>query len=290
MVEINGKTELYGLIGSPVEHSLSPFIHNFFAKHTGKNIAYTAFSVEQNDLKYAIKGAYCLGIKGLNITMPYKQDIIPLLNETDEAAKRLSSVNTIKYVNNGYMGYNTDIYGFAKTLEKHGIDIYGERVVILGAGGSAASAAFASAELGASEIIIINKTSVNANKLAVRIKKHYNISVRCENFEEFFKIMHNKEALILVQTTPVGFSELKEKSPVMDMRIFEYVKYAIDFIYSPYETVFLKMAKNAGCVSINGIDILIFQAAAAYEIWTGEKISCKCTEYLSMKIKTCIQN
>ena len=283
-MKTNGKTELYGLIGNPAEHSLSPFIHSYFAEYTGQNTAYAAFSVSESGLTDAIKGVHALGIKGLNITMPYKQAIIPLLYEVDELAKRINSVNTIKHTKNGYVGYNTDILGFAMTLEKHGIVIKGKHMIILGAGGSAASAAFAAANLGISEIIIINRTAPNANKLAEQIKKYYNVSVVCDNFENFSKTMQymkDKENFFLVQTTAVGFSELEERSPVTDMQIFRRAEYAIDFIYSPYETAFLKMAKNQGCKAINGIDILIFQASAAYEIWTGAKIPSECTDYLS---------
>ena len=319
----NKKTELHGLIGSPVEHSLSPFIHSYFAEYTGNSTAYAAFSVGESNLSDAVKGAYALGIKGLNITMPYKQAVIPLLYELDESAKRINAVNTIKHTKNGYVGYNTDISGFVMTLEKHGAHIKDRSVVIFGAGGSAASAAFAAASLGAAEIIIVNRTISNANKLAERIKKYYNIPVVCDIFENLPKVTQyapgrsvsyknpscsymtparpcipGKKSFILVQATAVGlsapnercpalhpeFSEFQEKYPVTDMRVFEGAEYAIDFIYSPYETAFLKMAKDAGCKAVNGIDILIFQAAAAYEIWTGTKIPSECTDYLSREL------
>jgi len=281
MNEINGKTDIYALIGNPIGHSLSPFIHNYFAKHTKNNTAYVAFNVENDNLKDAIKGAQSLGIKGLNVTMPYKQDIMPLLYEIDESAVRINAVNTLKYTPNGYIGYNTDLFGFSKALEKHKADVSGKRVILLGAGGAAASAAFVMAEKKASEIIIVNKTLSNANKLANLLKKYYNISIRCQTYEDFKK----EEAFMIVQTTSVGFSSLKEISPVSDICLFENIKFAFDLIYAPLETVFLKMAKSSGCKPINGIDTLIYQAAKAYEIWTDCKIDSECINYLSKTIK-----
>ena len=137
MKDIGGTTKLCGLIGNPVGHTKSPAIHNLLAERTGFDLAYGAFPVPEGSLESAVKGAFALGIFGMNVTVPYKQEVIPFLCDIDPLAKKIGSVNTLVRCENGYKGYNTDMPGLMRAFESDGVDIKGEDIVVLGAGGVA---------------------------------------------------------------------------------------------------------------------------------------------------------
>ena len=257
--KFNGKTAVYGVVGDPVAHSLSPQIHGYFAELCEVNMAYVPFHVKNSDIPAAISGAYALGIKGLNVTVPHKKAVMTYLAKIDTMAQKVSAVNTLLWSEEGYIGFNTDYIGIQKTVEVLGMSFTSRNVAVIGAGGSAYAAAIAAADGGAEHISIINRTRENAVVLASHINTHYNISVG---------ISASVKTDIVIQTTTVGFGGLEGQSPVSGPGFFEGVQLAFDIIYTPWETAFLRQAKEAGVKSIvNGFPMLVYQAAAAFGLW-----------------------
>ena len=163
---MDGKTRVCGLIANPVEHSMSPMMHNFFAQRTGVNLAYVPFKVEEDQVGDAVKGAYALNILGMNVTVPHKQRVMNFLSELDEDARAIGAVNTLVRTDEGYKGYNTDGAGFSRALAKAGIRIEGEHCLLMGAGGAAKAAAYVLAKGGAAKIHILNRNEARARELA----------------------------------------------------------------------------------------------------------------------------
>ena len=157
-MEINGYTRLCGLIGNPVEHTLSPVIHNTVAEEMHDNLVYVPFHVEQGNLQKAIAGAYSLNVLGLNVTVPYKQAVIPYLDCVEGLAEKIGAVNTLVRTENGFRGYNTDMMGLYRAMEEEGIAFEAEDMILLGAGGAARAAAFLCAEKGAKRVYLLNRS------------------------------------------------------------------------------------------------------------------------------------
>lgn len=266
---INGRTSVYGVIGYPVSHSFSPVIHNTLAQLLGHNIVYVPFEVKPEEIKQAILGAYHLGIKGINITVPHKQRVIDCLSSIDSFAEQIGAVNTLKYENNGYKGYNTDLYGLKTCLEEKGIELKDKNVVLLGAGGAAKSAAIMVASENAKSLCIVNRTVNNSYSLAQNVKKYYNVHIDTLSYNEINKI---DTIDLCIQTTPVGMSPNIKDTPINDKNFYKKVHVALDIIFNPWQTRFLSEAEEAGCQTINGFDMLYFQAVRAYEIWWDIKI------------------
>ena len=262
-MSISGNTIIYGVIGDPVSHSLSPQIHKYFADLTNINMAYVPFHVKNEDIPDALKGAHALGIKGINITVPHKQAVMPFLAGIDPMAKRIGAVNTLIWAEDGYIGYNTDYIGIQKVVSAAGLSFKGCNVTILGAGGSAYAACVAAADQNASSITIINRSQDNAQLLASQLKSHYNIPV---NFSGEF-------GEIVIQTTTVGFNQLADKSPVADVSLFKNVQLAFDIIYTPPITVFMRQATDFGVPKVvGGFHMLVYQAAAAFDLWHDKAV------------------
>jgi len=260
------RTDVYGVIGHPVEHSLSPQIHAYFARGTGQDVCYAAFHVAPEHLGAAVAGAHSLGIKGLNVTIPHKQACLPFLSRADETARRIGAVNTLVYEENGYAGYNTDYFGMYRTLVSRGIEIKGKSAVIFGAGGTARTACLMAAEKGASEITIANRTLENAEFLAGHIRRLCGVRVNAAPLSGLSEIKHKD---IVIQTSSAGFKDQADICPVESGCFFKGVIAALELIYVPWETKFLQMAKAEGSLAINGFLPLIYQAAASFEIWRG---------------------
>lgn len=267
--QIVGETKVLGVIGDPIARSFSPVIHNTVAKRYGHNVVYVPFHVKASRLREAVAGAYALNIKGLNVTMPHKQEIIPLLAGLDETARQADSVNTLQYTENGYIGHNTDYVGLIKCLQMHNVQLKGKNAVVIGAGGGAYAAVMMAAAEGAKHIYVLNRTTQRANKMVSHFKKYFSTLMTVHTFDELSLI---EAPDVVIQTTSIGFGQLKDLSPVQDASFFKKVEVALDIIYSPWETKFLQDAKVQGCMAINGLAMLVFQALAAYEIWNGLEI------------------
>lgn len=272
MREINGKTRTCGLIGNPVEHTMSPLIHNFLAQEMGIDMAYVPFHVEKGLLDSAVRGAFGLNILGCNVTVPYKSDVIESLVAMDGLAEKIGSVNTLVRVENGYKGYNTDISGLLRALNSEGITLEKEEVVILGAGGVGRTVAFMCAANGASKVYLLNRTLEKASSIAEEVNKKVGTQcVEAWHMEDHAKLPDKK--YLVLQATSVGLYPNDNEAILEDMEFYKKVKVGYDLIYTPWETKFMKLVKAQGGQAYNGLKMLLFQAIDAFELWNGCKVS-----------------
>ena len=272
MREIHGKTRTSGLIGNPVEHTMSPLIHNFLAEEMGIDMAYVPFHVEKGQLDAAVKGAYGLNILGCNVTVPYKNDVIESLVELDDLAEKTGSVNTLVRVEGGYKGYNTDITGLLRALKSEGIKLEGEEVIILGAGGVGRAVAFMCAVNGASKVYLLNRTVEKAQSIADEVNKK--VGTQCVEawcMEDYAKLPDKK--YLVLQATSVGLYPNVDDVVLEDEAFYKKVKAGYDLIYNPWETKFMKLVKAQGGQAYNGLKMLLFQAVDAFELWNNCKVS-----------------
>ncbi len=272
MKDISGTTLICGLIGNPVGHTKSPAMHNMLAEKTGFDLAYGAFPVADGDLEKAIKGAHALGIFGLNVTVPYKQDVIPFLCDIDPLAKKIGSVNTLVRCENGYKGYNTDMPGLMRAFEKDGVDIKGEDIVVLGAGGVARAVVMLLEDRGASSVTIINRNGDRAEELAGSVN-----AICDRNFARPLSIgdygrLPGDRKYIVIQATSVGMYPDVEKAVIEDPAFYERVKVGYDLIFNPKTTRFMQLCAASGARAYNGSKMLLYQGVIAYEYWTGISI------------------
>lgn len=264
-MKINANTKLYGLIGHPVEHSLSPLIHNYAFNSLNLNCVYTVFDVLPEKLEEAVKGVKALGIRGVNVTVPHKEKIIEYLDVVSEEALKIGAVNTV--VNEGGIlkGYNTDVYGFIDSLIEAGEKIERRKAVVLGAGGASKAVCVALALDGIDSIIVANRSVERAKDLSEYIKKEFKIPCDYCSINEVEEI---PEIDMLVNTTSVGMYPKVEDSPVSE-KVVSKAKFVYDVIYNPLETVFLKYAKKNGIKYSNGLSMLVNQANYSFKLWTG---------------------
>lgn len=264
-MEINGKTKLMGLIGNPVEHTLSPAIHNTIAECMNENMVYVPFPVKE-DIEAALKGAYALGIQGMNITVPYKSDALPYLADIDKEAESIGAVNTLVRMEGGYKGYNTDLPGLYRAILSEGIEVKGSKVIIVGAGGAARAAAFMCAFNGAQSVVILNRTVEKAVRIAQEVKVKTELSdIAAMSISDYGKIEGG--GYLILQATKVGLYPNVEETPVSDPDFFKKASVVYDLIYTPQETRFMRLAKEQGIAAYNGLKMLLYQGVAAYEMW-----------------------
>lgn len=266
---ITGKTKLLGVIGNPVEHSLSPVMHNAAIAFLGLNYVYLPFPVKSADLPTAIAGLTAIDLVGFNITIPHKQGIIPLLAAVSPEAAMVGAVNTAWRTPEGWQGTNTDVDGFIAPLQTMSRDWSRVLPVVLGNGGAARAVIVGLAQLGCREIHVVGR---NPDKLAQFYQSWQNI----DQINSLLKI-HNWDGLksllpvaeLLVNTTPVGMSPSQDRSPVNEslMQKLQPGAIAYDLIYTPNPTRFLKLAQKQGAVAIDGLEMLVQQGAKALEIW-----------------------
>lgn len=271
MREINGKTRTSGLIGNPVEHTMSPMIHNFLAEEMGIDMAYVPFHVEKGQLDAAVKGAYGLNILGCNVTVPYKSDVIESLVAMDDIAQKIGAVNTLVRVEGGYKGYNTDMTGLLRALKSEGISLQNEEVIILGAGGVGRAVAFMCAVNGASKVYLLNRTIEKAKDVAEEVNKKVGTQcVEAWRMDDYTKLPDQK--YLVMQATSVGLFPNVDDVVLADEEFYKKVKVGYDLIYTPWETKFMKLVKAQGGQAYNGLKMLLFQAVDAFELWNECKV------------------
>lgn len=262
---INSETKLLGLIGHPVEHSLSPIMHNEALRDKNLNYVYLAFDVPSpENLKHVVNGAKSLGMGGFNITIPYKLDIIKYLDRIDNESELIGAVNTVKIENNTATGYNTDGLGARMSLEEELGKVENKNILIIGAGGASRAVAFELAKN--NDITIINRTVEKARILSEEISKKLNKLINYGNLN-----IDIKEFDIIIHTTPIGMYPNVDVQPIINTDDINESMVVMDLIYNPEETVLLKEAKKQGAKTINGLGMLVYQGAIAFEIWTGVK-------------------
>jgi shikimate dehydrogenase len=251
---VDQHTGLYGVIGNPIGHSLSPIMHNAAFSQKGINAVFIAF--ETRDLDASIKGMKGLGIKGIGVTIPYKADVIPLLDELDDLAGRIRAANTIINRGGRLVGYNTDGIGALKALEER-TELSGKRCIIVGAGGAARAIAYVLREKGI-ELTVANR-SVERGRSLCRA-----LGCRFINLEE----LSREKADILINTTPVGM-EPGYGSCLVPERALRDDMVVMDIVYNPLETRLLTMARSRGCIIIDGLAMFVYQGAEQFRVWTG---------------------
>jgi len=264
-VNITSETKIYGLIGYPIKHSVSPQIHNAAFKTIGINAVYLTFEVKKEFLKKALDGVKALGIKGLNVTIPHKVNVIKYLNKLTYEANLIGAVNTILNEDGKLIGFNTDYTGVLKTFETYKIDLTNKKIVLLGAGGAAKAIAFAIAEK-ASSLIILNRTKRKAVNLVKELNKKLKVNALGNSLT--FKALKNslKDADILINATSVGM-EPNVNQTLVAKELLQKDMVVFDIIYNPLETKLLKEAREIGAKCINGVEMLVQQAAEAFKIW-----------------------
>ena len=271
--ETNGLTEVCALIGHPVEHTMSPLLHNTLAEHTGVNMVYTAFDVGEKKLKNAISGAAALGVKGINVTVPHKNAIIPHLKSVDEEAKLIGAVNTLTFDKEKgiYHGTNTDYSGFKRLLEDEGITVNGVKAIVLGAGGVARAVCALFAKEGAKEVIIANRTIERATSLAKEMNRiaasgDVFTSTTIEALSAPEALPHG-EKYLCVQCTSVGMFPNINEAPIEEPTFYEHIETGIDLIYRPRETRFLHLVTMAKGRAVGGLKMLLYQGIESFEQW-----------------------
>ena len=252
---INGATELYGIMGNPVCHSLSPAMHNAAFQHLGLNKVYVPLPTL--DAGAAIKGLKALGVKGVSVTIPHKQAVLEFLDRIDPVAAKIGAVNTLVVEDgNTIFGMNTDWLG-ANAALKELTELAGRRVLLLGAGGSARAIGFGLLEEGA-ELILASRTPSKGQVLAEALGCPWLPLEDCINLK----------AEILINATSVGMGQQREQSPLPSGALVNF-DLVMDIVYAPLETRLLREAKAAGCRTINGLAMLLYQGVAQFELWTG---------------------
>ncbi|MFH2122877.1 MAG: shikimate dehydrogenase [Pseudomonadota bacterium] len=258
-ISINGQTTLYGIIGNPVSHSLSPSMHNAAFAEMGENSVYLPFPLQ--DLEVGIQGLKALGIKGVSVTIPYKEAIIPLLDEIEDVARKIGAVNTlvIRDVDGKkrLYGSNTDWLGANRALSEK-ISLRGAQVVLLGAGGSARAIGFGVQQQGA-KLVLCSRTESRGRALA------RDLGCPWHSLDDAGSLHGD----ILVNATSVGMQPEHKVSPVAST-ILSRFQVVMDIVYAPLSTRLLRESKAAGCQVINGLEMLLYQGVAQFELWTGK--------------------
>ena len=264
---ISGKTRVCGVIGDPIEHTLSPIMHNAAFKALKLDFAFLAFKVKVADVEKAVSGMRTLGIHGLNVTMPHKSAVINYLDEVDQAAKAIGSVNTILNKDGRLFGFNTDGVGALQALRENGVEPRGKKVLLLGAGGAARAIAYTLARE-ADELVILNRTAKQAAELANLLKQTFDRKVVADTLSPNTIKDTLQDSDVLINATSVGMKPNANQTPVA----FEWLRpdlAVMDIVYNPVETKLAKDAKAAGAKVVSGFEMLIYQGAASFEIWTG---------------------
>lgn len=270
MLAINTRTQLCGLLGNPVEHSLSPAIHNAAFQKLGLNFVYLAFRVE--DLDGAMRGIRALGnVRGFSVTIPHKVAVIPHLDEVETTARHIGSVNTIVVENGQLKGYNTDASGALEALRQEGIALSGQQVVLLGSGGAARAIAFGLATVpDLAGLTILSIDEAERRNLVKDLKKKTSLPVQDGPLQEDPLRRALADGGLLLHCTPVGMHPKVDESCVPTRCLTPHLT-VMDIVYNPQETRLIREAKAAGCRTISGVEMFLAQAEAQFELWTNRK-------------------
>ena len=265
---ITGKTKILGVIGAPIAHSLSPIIQNAALHEAGLDYVYTAFPVHRVALASAVCGLRDAGVVGFNVTIPFKTEIMPLLDALSEDAQRIRAVNTVVIASDGTMtGHNTDVTGFMAGFAARGIGLAGKRTVLIGAGGAARAALWGLLRSGVSSVCIGVRNLAKGKALCTDFAADGTLAVYCFDDPHFRDVLCTAD--IVVQTTPIGMSPQTDAMPPVDPAAISPSAAVYDLIYTPAETAFLRAAAAHGCTTINGETMLVMQGAEAFYLWTG---------------------
>ncbi len=251
--------EAFGIFGEKLGHSMSPAIYNILFKQYGVEATYSLFEIKKENFVNSIASCKTLNIKGVNVTIPYKHDVIGQLDELDDSVKKIGACNCVKFTDGKTKGYNTDYYGVLRSLNFFEVDVKGKDCVILGSGGASKSVITLFKDLGARTIRVVQRVKT--------IEDYDNIS-----FIEYSDLEEIESAYMLVNTTPVGMYPNSDSSPI-GSEIVSKFEVCFDAVYNPLETKLLEIAKENGLIVINGLYMLVGQALDSFTIYTGIEVT-----------------
>ena len=292
-MEINGKTKVYGIIGNPIEHTLSPLMHGMFADALGLDMVYVPFHVAEGQIETALRGAYGLNICGMNVTVPYKNAVLSYLTEVEQRAAAAGAVNTLvrdaREDKEGFIGYNTDMGGLWRAMHEEGISLKGEEVIILGAGGAGRAAAFECASSDAKKVYLLNRDAAKAEEVAAKVNealsRYGKNCVSAMALSEYPKLLTGAEhRYIVIQCTSVGLAPGVDDVVIEDSDFYRRVKYGYDLIYTPWETRFMRLVKENGGMAYNGLKMLLYQGVEAFELWNGCQVTKKIEDQIYRRL------
>lgn len=288
---IDGYTRVCGVIGNPVEHTMSPTIHNTLAEKLSHNLVYVPFRVEKGEAVTAVKGAYALNMLGINVTVPFKSDVIPALSEIDELAEKIGAVNTLVRVKSGFKGYNTDMPGLYRAMCSEGVMLEGEKVVLLGAGGVARAVAFLCASKNVSKVYMLNRSPERAIALArevnVKVGREFVSPMALSDYEKL-----PDEKFLAIQATSEGMYPNVGRAVIEDDAFYQKIHTGYELIFNPTNTRFMQLVRAQGGRAFHGLKMLLYQGIIAYELWNQVSVSEKLAKevYEAMKEKMGIKD
>ena len=270
-MKLDGYTRLAAVVANPIKHSISPFIHNTAFAATATNGVYVAWEIETSDLEQTIRNIRRYQMFGINLSMPYKEQVIPYLDELSDEARLIGAVNTVVNHDGILIGYNTDGKGFFKSLPS--FTITGKKMTLLGAGGAAKSILAQAILDGANQIsVFVRESSMEKTKSYLdRLEEQTGFKVDLYALEDVSELQARiVESDLLVNATSVGMDG--QSSPVSESIVLPETLLVADIIYQPFETPFLKWARSQGNPAVNGLGMLLHQAAEAFQLWTGKEM------------------
>jgi len=250
----------FAVIGNPIDHSMSPKLHNWIFNKLKINAKYDKVKLKSNELNSFLNEIRLGLYDGINITIPYKETVIEYLDDINIRAELIGSVNFIMNSNGKLIGNNTDWFGFTRALKSNSIDLQGKEVIVIGSGGTSRSILFSLKQLGVKNILIFNRTLDNAKLLEDTIARAYLL-------EEIVNFINNES--VIINTTPIGMLSNESLISIDQINKSQII---IDIIYSPIESSLIKMGKNIGAKTLNGLDMFIYQGLASLDLWFGKDI------------------
>lgn len=263
---IDGHTRVCGVIGNPVEHTMSPPIHNALAGKLSHNLVYVPFHVETGQVAEAVKGAYALNVLGMNVTVPHKKEVMEALAGMDELAEKIGAVNTLVRTKGGFWGYNTDMPGLYRAMSSEKIRLEGEEVILLGAGGAARAVAFLCAEKGVSRVYLLNRSEEKARAVAEEVREKTGKECIYPMALADYRELPDRKYLA-IQATSVGLYPDVGRAAIEDEAFYKKIHTGYDLIYKPSTTRFMQLVRAQGGKAFHGLKMLLYQGIIAYELW-----------------------
>ncbi|MEK9656982.1 MAG: shikimate dehydrogenase [bacterium] len=271
-MKVNGSTQLLGILGNPLSHTASPAMHNSVCQQLKVNYIYVPIHITNDDLENSLTSLKRLNYKGFNVTIPYKESILPFLDKIDTKAKRLGAVNTVVNENDQWVGYNTDGQGFLEALEKESnFQVENTRVCIIGAGGSARAIADTLLEEKIESLVIINRTIEKARLLADTLKTNFTQRIEIKSITDPSLSMSLNDSHLIINATSLGMYPNQHTCPLNDFSWIKKTHFLYDLIYNPEETLFLNEAYKIGAPHLSGTGMLAGQGYLAFEYFTQTK-------------------
>jgi shikimate dehydrogenase len=270
---LNGHTKIIALFGNPIAHTASPPMQNAALEKLGLNYVYIPFCVSKSNISTAMESIRVLDFLGANVTVPFKESVIPYLDELTVQARLIGAVNTIKNDNGKLIGHNTDGDGFIEALKdlSKKFTPRKKKVVILGAGGGARAVAVALAQKKIKSLVLADVQEEKAKSLAAMLRSKLGVDVKglTPNTQQFYNLV--EEADLLINATPIGMHPKVTECPLSNISVIHPRQLVVDMVYNPAQTKFLKLAKHLGAKTQNGLGMLLYQGVLAFEIFTGHK-------------------